>query len=124
VSEADESIVLQGRWAIQVPLADPAIAWVPGADRLVGSAAVRELDDENRVVSGFASLAVFAADGRLRTLSFGIERPRRPLPTPQHLAFLSNAGDLRILSLPAEELQIPPVRVFDAARESLRPVPP
>jgi len=119
-----ENIVLQGRWATQVRLAHDAIAWVPGADRLVGSVAIREFDENHQVTQGFSSLAVFRAGGGMRTVSDGLASPAQPAVTVDHMAFLSEGSVLRLVEVSATELRIPPVQVFDTAREALRPVPP
>ncbi len=117
---ADTAVVLAGRWATQLSLADDAVAWVPDADRLVGCVVVRELDEEGAVIGSFSTLAVFAADGRLRTLGYGLDTPRRPVLRAGHIAFLTANAELRTAPLDADDLRIPEVRVFDAPRPALR----
>ena len=120
VAPGDTAVVLPGRWATQLSLADDAVTWAPGQDHLVGSIAIRELDEDGSVVGSFASLAVFASDGRLRALSFGIRAPRHPVLGPDHIAFLSDDATLRIAPLRAAALQFPRVQVFDAPRPGVQ----
>ncbi len=117
----DTAIVLHGRWASQLALADHAIAWVPGADRLLACVAIRELDAEGRDAGGFSSLAVVAAGGHMRVLAFDLTAPRRPAPAPQKLAFIVERSQLCTAPLRAEALRVPELRVFDAPRSSLLP---
>ncbi len=111
---ADTAVVITGRWATQLSLADDAVSWVPDADRLVASVAVRELDEDGNIVGSFATLGVFGADGRLRTLGYGFDRPRRPALRAGRIAFLTGDAGLRTSPLDANDLRIPDVRVFDA----------
>jgi hypothetical protein len=82
---------------------------------------VQELDESDQVLRGFSSLTVFQAGGGMRTISFGLEAPRQPALTATHVAFLSDDAMLRVVEVSAEEFRIPPVQVFETARETLRP---
>ncbi|HZL84817.1 MAG TPA: glycosyltransferase family 39 protein [Candidatus Krumholzibacteria bacterium] len=121
VAPADSAIVLPGRWATQLSLADEGVTWLLDADRLIGSLAVNEVDENGDVIGGFSTLAVFDSDGRLRTLGLGLDKPRRPVLGPGHIAFLTAGADLRTAALEAEDLRIPEARVFDAPRPGLVP---
>jgi hypothetical protein len=121
VAPADTAIVLPGRWATQLSLADEGVTWLLDADRLIGSLAVNEVDENGGVIGGFSTLAVFGSDGRLRTLGLGLDKPRRPVLGPVHIAFLTAGTDLRTAALEAEDLRIPEARVFDAPRPGLVP---
>ena len=123
VGAADTAVVLTGRWATQHALADDSVAWVPGEDRLLVTVAVRELDNDGRVVGSFSSLAMIDARGRARALSFGIPTPRRPAVGDGRLAFLAGRTDLCVAPLHAEDLRFPEVQVFGAPREAVRRSP-
>ena len=120
VAASDTAVVVEGRWATALALADDGLAWVPGADHLLASIAVREFDADGRAVGSFSILALIGAAGRARALSFEISAPRRPAVGDGRLAFLAGRADLCTASLHAEDLRFPEIKVFDAPRESVR----
>ena len=121
VAPADTAVVLPGRWALQLSLADDGVTWLPDADRLVASVAILEVNEEGGVTGTFATLAVFDSDGRLRTLGYGLDNPRRPALGPGHIVFLTAGADLRTAAFEPDDLQIPEARVFDPPRPDLVP---
>jgi hypothetical protein len=102
---------LPGRWAVQLALAHDALAWVPGADRLLASVALSE-PETYAGVHVRSSLCVVQSDGLFRRLTFALEVPRQPALRTTRLAFVSARGDLRVATLETRVLAIPPVRVF------------
>ena len=110
-------VVLAGRWATELRLADPSLCWVPESDALLASLALVSSDDTPAAAG--ASLCVVLPDGLVRRLTYGLEAPRRPVFGSGRLAFLTGGGDLRFAPLAAADLGFEVPRVF-----ALEPTPP
>jgi len=107
---AGSSIVLEGRWAVGVLLADDAACFVPGDDAVVITV---RFGDGPAATSG---LAVVRRDALLRRLSFGSARARKPQLAPGgRIAFLSGDATLQVGTLSAAALTTPAPLVFSAA---------
>lgn len=109
---------LEGRWAVELRLFAPEIAWLPGADRLIASV---QLPSDEPMQPDAAALCSVEPHGALRRLSYGFDRPRLPATAGGAIAFVTGEATLRRAVLDARTVVTPAVRVFETQEPASEP---
>jgi hypothetical protein len=116
------------RWGTIVSLHDDRVAWVPGRDQLIISAAILTFEDQ-QMVGHIGRLSVIQQDGQARRLLYHDPESRAPQTVPVtgphgdktrfRLLYLGTAGSMQWMELHLDDLHIPDVTVLRDPR--LRP---